>query len=83
MKKVKSTPDIHLTTKRPDILEWNKHSYARIAPVGSPNEHRFEMIDKPAAVMSQYSRTTYADFQSLQSRKRDLSPESQSPRKLC
>jgi len=26
MKKIKSTPDMTMTTKRQDILEWNKHN---------------------------------------------------------
>lgn len=61
-----------MTTKRQDILEWNKHNYARIAPVGSPNEHRFEMLDKPDHIYSQYSRTTFADFKSLKPKEKNM-----------
>lgn len=40
------------------------------------------MVDKPVNVFSQYSRATLADFKSLQSRKKDLSPKPQSPRQI-
>jgi len=53
MKRVKSTPGFTRMSKRQDITEWNKHNYARIAPVGQPNENRFEMVDKPAQTFSQ------------------------------